>query len=124
MLSEHEEGSHAISGASSSTSSNAALLKVGPFILSDNLALIISRFSYIGTLSIQSSALLAEAALEGVRIGTITSLEIGRKTLEGLISSVFDVLVRDSNNFGAIQRGAFGNLVERYSNLGVYPFCP
>jgi hypothetical protein len=105
-------------------SSNAALLKVGPFILSDNLALIISRFSYIGTLSIQSSALLAEAALEGARIGTITSLEIGRKTLEGLISSVFDVLVRDSNNFGATQRGAFGNLVERYSNLGVYLFCP
>lgn len=124
MPSERDEESHAISGASSNTISNARLIKVGAAILPENLALIVSRLSYVGTLSIRSSALLAEAALEGARIGTITSLEVGRKTLEALVTSVFDILVRDSNNFGATQRGPFGNLVEKYSNLGVHPICP
>ena len=108
--------SHAISVASVS---NALMLNVGATILPDKLALLVSRLSYVGTLSIRSSALLAEAALEGARIGTITTLEVGRKTLEGLVSSVFDLLVRDSNNFGSTQRGAFGALVEKYSNIGV-----
>jgi hypothetical protein len=113
--------SHAISVALPNASSNALILNAGATILPDNLALLVSRLSYVGTLSIRSSALLAEAALEGARIGTITSLEMGRRTLEGLVSSVFDLLVRDSNNFGGTRRGAFGTLVEKYSNLGVYP---
>lgn len=94
-------------------------IKTGATILPDKLALLVSRVSYVGTLSIRSSALLAEAALEGARLGTITTLELGRKTLEGVVSSVFDILVRDSNNFGGTQRGAFGTLVEKYSNVGV-----
>jgi hypothetical protein len=102
-------------------SSNAILLTAGATILPDKLALLVSRLSYVGTLSIRSSALLAEATLEGARIGTITSLEMGRKTLEGLVSTVFDLLVRDSNNFGGTRRGAFGSLVEKYSTLGVVP---
>jgi len=88
-------------------------------ILPDKIALFVSRLSYVGSLSIRSSALLAEAALEGARFGTITGLELGRRTLEGLVSSVFDNLVKDSNNFGGTQRGTFGTLVEKYSNLGV-----
>lgn len=112
--------SHVISVANSNAASNALILNAGATILPDKLALLVSRLSYVGTLSIRSSALLAEAALEGARIGTITSLEMGRKTLEGLVSSVFDILVRDSNNFGSTRRGAFGDLVEKYSNIGVY----
>jgi hypothetical protein len=113
--------SHAISIAPSNAAANALILSAGATILPDKLALLVSRLSYVGTLSIRSSALLAEAALEGARIGTITSLEMGRKTLEGLVSTVFDLLVRDSNNFGSTRRGAFGELVEKYSNLGVFP---
>jgi hypothetical protein len=119
MAQEGEESSHAISVASRNTSSNELLINAGASILPDKLALIVSRLSYVGTLSIRSSALLAEAVLEGARIGTTTGLELGRKTLEGLVSSAFDKLVRDSNNFGGTQRGTFGNLVEKYSNLGV-----
>jgi hypothetical protein len=115
--------SHAISVANSNAASNALILSAGATILPDKLALLVSRLSYVGTLSIRSSALLAEAALEGARIGTITSLEMGRKTLEGLVSSVFDLLVRDSNNFGSTRRGAFGALVEKYSNIGVTRSC-
>jgi hypothetical protein len=111
--------SHVISDALSNARSNALILNAGGTILPDPLALLVSRLSYVGTLSIRSSALLAEAALEGARIGTITGLEMGRKTLEGLVTSVFDLLVRDSNNFGGTQRGTFGTLVEKYSNLGV-----
>jgi hypothetical protein len=96
-------------------------LNTSSTILPEQIALVVSRLSYVGTLSIRSSALLAEAALEGARIGTITSLEMGRKALEGLVNSVFDLLVRDSNNFGSTQRGRFGALVEKYSTLGVYP---
>jgi hypothetical protein len=88
-------------------------------ILPDTLALFVSRLSYVGTFSIRSSALLAEAALEGARFGTITGLELGRRTLEGLMTGVFDMLVQDSNNFGSVHRGAFGTLVEKYSELGV-----
>ena len=88
-------------------------------ILPDKLALLVSRLSYVGTLSIRSSALLAEAALEGARFGTITSLELGRRSLEGLVSNVFEMLVQDSKNFGGVQRGTFGNLVEKYSSIGV-----
>ena len=104
--SEMEAGSHAISIASLT-------------ILPENLALLVSRLSYVGTLSIRSSALLAEAALEGARVGMITGLELGRKTLEGLVTSVFDLILHDSNDFGGNRRGAFGSLVEKYSNLGV-----
>src|SRR5271170_1511608 len=111
--------SHVISIASSNAASNALIISAGATILPHNLALLVSRLSYVGTLSLRSSALLAEAALEGARIGTITGLEMGRKTLEGLVSSVFELLVRDSNNFGGIKRGTFGTLVEKYSNLGV-----
>lgn len=113
--------SHAISLAPSNAPSNALIMNAGATILPDALALLVSRLSYVGTLSIRSSALLAEAALEGARIGTITGLEMGRRTLEGLVTSVFDLLVRDSNNFGGTQRGAFGTLVEKYSNIGVCP---
>lgn len=121
MPSESEKGqSHVIYVANSNAASNALILNAGATILPDKLALLVSRLSYVGTLSIRSSALLAEAALEGARIGTITSLEMGRKTLEGLVSSVFDILVRDSNNFGSTRRGTFGDLVEKYSNIGVY----
>ena|ERR1700737_973718 len=105
--------------AVASASSAAAIVNGGSTILPEQLALMVSRLSWIGTLSIRSSALLAEAALEGARIGTITGLEMGRKTLEGLVSGVFDLLVRDSNNFGGTRRGTFGTLVEKYSNLGV-----
>jgi hypothetical protein len=115
-----EEISHVIPVATSNAASNALILNAGATFLPDKVALLVSRLSYVGTLSIRSSALLAEAALEGARIGTITGLEMGRKTLEGLVNSVFDLLVRDSNNFGGSQRGAFGTLVEKYSNLGVY----
>ena len=111
--------SHVISIASSNAASNALIISAGATILPDTLALLVSRLSYVGTLSIRSSALLAEAALEGARIGTITGLEMGRKTLEGLVTSVFDLLVKDSNNFGSTRRGAFGGLVEKYSNIGV-----
>ena len=111
--------SHVISIAPSNAASDALILDSGATILPDNLALLVSRLSYVGTLSIRSSALLAEAALEGARIGTITGLEMGRKTLEGLVWAVFDLLVRDTNNFGGEQRGSFGKLVEKYSNLGV-----
>jgi hypothetical protein len=111
--------SNALVAAETATSITALTINPGGTILPDKLAILVTRLSYIGTLSIRSSALLAEAALEGARFGTITSLELGRRTLEGLVSSVFDVLVRDSNNFGAAQRGAFGSLVEKYSNLGV-----
>jgi hypothetical protein len=114
-----QEESHAISTAPSKASSTAIIANAGTTILPENLALLVSRLSYIGTLSIRSSALLAEAALEGARVGTITSLELGRKTLEGLVTSVFDLLVNDSNDFGGNRKGAFGNLVEKYSNLGV-----
>jgi len=127
MPSESEPGqSHVISVANSNAASNALILNAGATILPDTLALLVSRLSYVGTLSLRSSALLAEAALEGARIGTITSLEMGRKTLEGLVSSVFELLVRDSNNFGSTRRGAFGALVEKYSNIGVlhFPFRP
>jgi hypothetical protein len=111
--------SHAISNSLSNTSLNALITNTGAMILPEPLALLVSRLSYVGTLSIRSSALLAEAALEGARLGTITSLEMGRKSLEGLVSSVFELLVRDSNNFGSTRRGVFGTLVEKYSNLGV-----
>lgn len=111
--------SHAISNALPNASPTASITSTGATILPDALALLVTRLSYVGTLSIRSSALLAEAALEGARLGTITGLEMGRKTLEGLVSSVFDLLVRDSNNFGSARRGAFGSLVEKYSNLGV-----
>jgi len=114
-----EEESHAISTTPSNANSTALIANAGATILPDKLALLVSRLSYIGTLSIRSSALLAEAALEGARVGTITSLEIGRKTLEGLVTSVFDLLVNDSNEFGGNRKGAFGSLVEKYSNLGV-----
>src|SRR5271169_6734728 len=102
--------SHAISVAPAIARSNILILSAGATIFPDKLALLVSRLSYVGTLSIRSSALLAEAALEGARIGTITSLEMGRKTLEGLVSSVFELLVRDSNNFGSTKRGTFGAL--------------
>lgn len=118
--SEMEAGSHAISIASLNATSNALIATAGATILPENLALLVSRLSYVGTLSIRSSALLAEAALEGTRVGMITGLELGRKTLEGLVTSVFDLLLHDSNNFGGNRRGAFGSLVEKYSNLGVY----
>jgi hypothetical protein len=111
--------SHAISRSPSNAVSNALLISAGATILPEQVALLVSRLSYVGTLSIRSSALLAEAALESARIGTITGLEMGRRTLEGLVSTVFDMLVKDSNNFGGTQRTAFGNLVEKYSNLGV-----
>jgi len=111
--------SHAISRSPSNTLSSALIINAGATILPEQLALIVSRLSYVGTLSIRSSALLAEATLEGARIGTITGLEMGRKTLEGLLTTVFDLLVKDSNNFGGTQRTTFGNLVEKYSNLGV-----
>jgi hypothetical protein len=123
-LQSSEKGeSHAISIASSNASSTALIANPGATILPKNIALLVSRFSYVGTLSIRSSALLAEAALEGARVGMVTGLELGRKTLEGLVTSVFDLLVNDSNNFGGNRRGAFGKLVEKYSNLGVsHPF--
>lgn len=111
--------SHAISRSPSNAVSNALLISAGATILPEQVALLVSRLSYVGTLSIRSSALLAEAALESARIGTITGLEMGRRTLEGLVSTVFDMLVKDSNNFGGTQRTPFGNLVEKYSNLGV-----
>jgi hypothetical protein len=114
---ESDRQSHAIAVASSNAQNAVAM--AGATILPDHLAMLVSRLSYVGTLSIRSSALLAEAALEGARIGTITGLEMGRKTLESLVSSVFELLVRDSNNFGGTRRGAFGTLVEKYSNLGV-----
>jgi hypothetical protein len=111
--------SHAISRSRSNAVTNALLISAGATILPEQVALLVSRLSYVGTLSIRSSALLAEAALESARIGTITGLEMGRRTLEGLVSTVFDMLVKDSNNFGGTQTTAFGNLVEKYSNLGV-----
>jgi len=115
--------SHVIPTAKTNAASNALIINAGATILPPTLALLVSRLSYVGTLSIRSSALLAEAALEGARLGTITGLEMGRKTLEGLVSTVFELLVRDSNNFGSNKRGAFGTLVEKYSNLGVFFFC-
>jgi hypothetical protein len=110
--------SHAISPFPPSAVSRA-LINARTTILPEHLALLVSRLSYVGALSIRSSAMLAEAALEGARMGTITGLEMGRKTLEGLVTTVFDMLVKDSNNFGGTSRTAFGNLVEKYSNLGV-----
>ena len=115
---ENEEELPAPIGTSNALSTSS-LTNPGATFLPHNLALLVSRLSYVGTLSIRSSALLAEAALEGARIGTVTSLEMGRKTLEGLLTSVFDFLVHDSNNFGGSERGKFGSLVEKYSNLGV-----
>lgn len=111
--------SHAISRSPSHAVSNALIINAGATILPEQLALLVSRLSYVGSLSIRSSALLAEAALEAARLGTITGLEMGRKTLERLVTSVFDMLVKDSNNFGGTRRTPFGNLVEKYSNLGV-----
>lgn len=119
-----EGESHALSIASSTASLVALMANPSATILPDKLALLVSRLSYVGTLSIRSSALLAEAALEGTRVGTITSLELGRKTLESLVTSVFDLLVNDSNNFGGNRRGTFGTLVEKYSNLGVCHSSP
>lgn len=58
----------------------------GPTLLPGPIASLVSLFSRSTTVSIRLGSLIGGTALDAARIGTLTGLELGRATVEGILA--------------------------------------
>ncbi|GAA5954882.1 hypothetical protein JCM3765_007801 [Sporobolomyces pararoseus] len=102
-------------------------LSTSPTLLPENLAKLVTALSLAARVSLRTSALFLEAILEGLQKSSIGGLGVTRRTLISAVASArsLNYLKQGLDWSGRDQDGnktddAFLNVLDKYTNLGIY----
>ncbi|KAJ2963990.1 hypothetical protein NQZ79_g1160 [Umbelopsis isabellina] len=106
------------------SSYHSSLIATSPTLLPENVASFITAVSVATRLSLRCSSLFIEALLESARYSTAFSLGMSRQTLIAALSTAKRLhMIRFSENPDEEikeARGGFLQVLDKYTNLGVY----